>query len=137
MRIYLAGPMQHHPECNFPAFLAAAKWLRRHGYRVVNPAEHDLKSYPDMMNDPAFKAGELSPTFDLAETLRWDFHEVLDCEGIVMLPGWESSGGARCERMLAELTKKVIYLLTGTDEDTYQLRTDAVYKRMAKPEVIA
>ncbi|AOY93813.1 hypothetical protein BKK79_19910 [Cupriavidus sp. USMAA2-4] len=84
-RIYIAGPMTGMPDLNFPAFHAAAGALRGEGYDVVNPAEINA--------DPA--AGWL-------ECMRKDIRELVTCEAIYLLPGWEGSRGARLEARIAE-----------------------------------
>lgn len=83
---YLSGPMSGLPELNFPAFNRAAAKLRALGMRIVNPAEH--QGLPDG-----------SPW---ADYMRQDIRLLMDCQGIVMLPGWEQSNGARLEHHIAE-----------------------------------
>lgn len=84
MRVYLSGPMSGLPEFNYPAFKAAALQLERFGFEVVNPAENGL---------PKEAAWE--------QHMRLDIQLMLDCDGLVMLSGWENSKGARIERRLA------------------------------------
>jgi hypothetical protein len=84
-RIYVAGPMTGHADCNFPAFHAAAARLREAGFEVVNPAEN-FGGRTDLPRE----------TY-----LRADVILVAQCEAIAMLPGWEDSRGARLEYLLA------------------------------------
>jgi hypothetical protein len=83
---YIAGPMSNLPEFNYPAFNAAAAELRARGYTVVSPTElHD---------------GDTSRPYDFY--LRLGLRALLDCDEIVLLPGWEDSPGACLEREIAQ-----------------------------------
>ncbi|MGK2829220.1 DUF4406 domain-containing protein [Ralstonia pseudosolanacearum] len=84
-RIYIAGPMTGIQDLNFPAFHEAARALRAEGHDVVNPAE--------INSDPA--AGWLT-------CMRADIRELMTCDAIYLLPGWENSRGARLEAHIAE-----------------------------------
>ena len=83
-RVYLAGPMTGYPELNFPAFHREAARLRDKGFDVVNPAEINA--------DPA--AGWV-------DCMRADIRELVTCDGIVLMPGWEKSRGATLEHHIA------------------------------------
>jgi hypothetical protein len=83
MKLYIAGPMTGLPEHNFPAFNEMAKALRGKGHEVINPAELD--------------AGE-TMTHSWDYYLRRDIKKLMDCEGIVLLLGWEKSKGALLEK---------------------------------------
>jgi hypothetical protein len=86
MTTYIAGPMTGIPEFNYPAFNAAAAELRARGYTVVSPTElHD---------------GDTSRPYDFY--LRLGLRALLDCDEIVLLPGWEDSRGACLEREIAQ-----------------------------------
>lgn len=92
MRIYLSGPMSGIAESNFPAFHEWAAILRGQGYDVVSPAEIQ-------------EAG----TWELC--LRNDLRELCTCDGIALMPGWESSKGAHLELHVAHrLGMKVMHL---------------------------
>lgn len=99
MRTYLSGPMSGIKDENFPAFKAAARALRLLGYEVVNPAEFD------------------TDVDGLGERSRWvkflkaDIKALMDCDGIVMLPGWESSKGAKLEHYNAVALDLVVMTL--------------------------
>lgn len=93
-RWYLAGPMTGYPDLNFPAFHAAAASLRALGLHVVNPAELN----PD-------------PGADWKDCMRTDIAELVHCDGIVLLPGWEGSKGAKLERHIAEAFGLIILKL--------------------------
>jgi hypothetical protein len=82
--VYISGPMTDLPQLNFPAFHAAAKALRAMGFEVINPAELN----PD-------------PKADWHLCMRTDVKALCDCDGLVLLPGWEDSKGAHLELHLA------------------------------------
>ncbi|HEF4732723.1 MULTISPECIES: DUF4406 domain-containing protein [Burkholderia cepacia complex] len=84
MKLYLAGPMTGYPELNFPSFHAEAKRLRALGFEVVNPAEINA----DM-------------SMPWRECMKADIRELLTCDGVAMLDGWEQSKGARLEHHIA------------------------------------
>lgn len=86
VRWYLAGPMTGIEDHNYPAFTAACEHLRNHGYRVVSPHEEH--------------AGDTGREWEWY--LAHDLRLLLDCGGIILLPGWEGSRGARLERTVAE-----------------------------------
>lgn len=92
MTLYLSGPMTGIPEHNFPLFNAVAHKLRAANAIVYNPAEH------------------FSGRVDLprAEYMAEDFRKLLEVanadtpvKGIVLLPGWTGSKGARAEVVVA------------------------------------
>jgi len=102
--VYLAGPMTGVPEFNFPAFDQAAGVLEGLGYKVSNPAQMDR----DVGFDPS--STQVSNEF-LRDALRRDLAAICDADTIAMLPGWEKSGGAKIEWMLAaHLGLEIIYL---------------------------
>jgi len=80
--------MRGHEEFNFPAFASAAHRLRGRGYEVWSPAEHDLSAGFNPATDDA------SP---LAHYMATDLAEVCRSDAVVVLPGWETSQGARLE----------------------------------------
>ena len=90
MKIYLSGPMSGLPDFNHPAFNRAAKVLRMLGHQVVNPAEK------------AINAEGLSETEVWQAFMRIDIKQLVDCEALVMLPGWAESKGATLERSIAQ-----------------------------------
>ena len=87
-RVYVAGPMTGLPEWNYPAFNAAARDLRALGFDVSNPVEVDHAAGHDVNRD-----GPQSHR----DYMRRDLPEVLSCDAIVVLAGWENSKGARIE----------------------------------------
>lgn len=99
MKLYVAGPMTGIEALNFPAFHAASAALRAMGHEVANPAEIN----PD-------------PTAEWTDCMFEDLKELTTCDGIVMLPGWESSPGAQIENLWALRTKKAVFCATRLDE---------------------
>ena len=81
---YLSGPMTGLPDNNQAAFAAVADAMRAVGFDVVNPGEVKLAGNPTWL-----------------DFVRADLALLLECGGIVMLPGWERSKGARIEHELA------------------------------------
>lgn len=93
MRIYVAGPMSGLPEYNYPAFHAEAARLRSRGFHVENPADN-----------PSPPCGTWQGYMRLA------LAQLVTCQAIALLPGWNNSRGATIEHRLAlELGLSVLY----------------------------
>ena len=84
--IYLAGPMSGLPEFNYPAFNEAAALLRAKGHTVLNPAENPVPACGTWQG-----------------YMRLALAQLVQCECIVLLPGWSESKGALIERWLAQV----------------------------------
>jgi hypothetical protein len=92
-KVYIAGPMSGYPEWNFPAFNSMAKALRHVGFQVVNPAELN-----EGLQDN-WKACMIE-----------DIRQLMTCDSIFMLKGWEKSKGASLEHHIAkELGLEIYY----------------------------
>ena len=83
--VYIAGPMTGLPDKNKPAFDLMEWTLRRTGHtEVENPVKNELDV-------------EMPWTF----YMRAGLAQLLRCQSVVMLPGWQTSLGATIERDLA------------------------------------
>lgn len=85
MKIYIAGPMSGLPDLNYPAFHAEAARLRALGHEVENPAEN-----------PVPPCGGTWTGY-----MRMALRQLVECDVVVLLPGWTDSRGAVIERNLA------------------------------------
>lgn len=95
MKLYIAGPMSGIKDLNFPAFHREAANYRAQGHEVVNPAEINA-----------------DPNAQWLDCMRADIKQLVDCDAIAMLPGWEWSRGARLEHHIANaLGMKVVYIV--------------------------
>lgn len=93
--IYVAGPMTGLPDFNYPAFNAAAAQLRAMGHTVLNPAENPVPACGTWQG-----------------YMRMALAQLVQCECIVLLPGWAESKGALIERKLAQvLQMEVVHFL--------------------------
>jgi hypothetical protein len=96
MRIYIAGPMTGLKDFNFPAFNAEADRLRAEGHEVLNPADHGLID-----------------GFVWLDYMRLDIAQLITCDAIQLLPGWENSKGATLEHHIAQALGLEIRLPAG------------------------
>lgn len=99
--------MTGYPENNIPAFRAAAEDLRTMGHDVVSPVELDEADGFDALDGTSIEAGDKQ----WAEFLLRDLAVIADptVEAVVVLPGWEKSGGANHEvRWARSLGKHII-----------------------------
>lgn len=105
MKYYLAGPMSYIPQFNFPAFFAAEKTLASLGYDIQLPA--DMK---DPVAVAAAMASDGTPgtsAMTWGECLAKDVVLIADhVGGIIFLPGWECSRGARLEAFVGILCRR-------------------------------
>lgn len=83
--VYIAGPMTGIEDFNYPLFNQVAAQLRERGYVVHNPAEND--------------GGSSGKPWEFY--MRLALRSMLECDQVCLLPGWESSRGARIEESLA------------------------------------
>lgn len=118
-RIYIAGPMSGHADCNFPAFHAAAERLARAGWKVFNPAEN-FGGRKDLPREVY---------------LRLDLSMLAQCDAIALLPGWEDSRGAKLEYMVAsELGCVIIDAVTLRPLENAPTATVALHRlRLVEP----
>jgi len=116
MKYYIAGPMTGIPHHNIPLFEAAAGLLRKQGFDVITPIElDDSETYIAAKAD---ETGNLA-TFkeSLGTLLGRDLMLIIDdVDGVIVLPGWEKSRGARLEVFTALSMDKSIFDLYGMEE---------------------
>jgi len=97
-RVYIAGPMSGHEDLNFPAFHAAAAEYRTRGAFVINPAEINSAEVQTAMSG-TLTAEQYHAHW--ARCMKKGINALMTCDGIVMLPGWQKSRGAKLERHIA------------------------------------
>ena len=101
MRIYIAGKMRGIADFNFPAFDQAAEELRTLGHECFNPADNDRAVGFDGLGWTGLETLE-DRQFDLRAALATDLEYIARfADAICVLPGWETSKGARAEVALA------------------------------------
>lgn len=107
-KYYLAGPMSGIDDNNIPAFREAAETLRAAGHEIVSPVEMD-----EAAKDPTV-------SFDSNPEKYWRFlaRDIetigVDCDGIVFLPDWFHSRGAKLEAMAGLMAQlDFFYYLSG------------------------
>ena len=101
---YLAGPMSGYPQFNFPLFYSATAALRAAGYNIISPAELDAQHGVDKeaLASTDGDAAKLSQTW--GDLLARDVKIVADtAQGIIFLPNWSKSRGAKLEAFTALL----------------------------------
>lgn len=98
--IYISGPMTGILDNNYPAFNRLAALLREVNYLVYNPAENF--------------GGALG--LDRKDYMRIDLCHLLQARTLILLPGWENSGGAKLERMIAQELELPVQLYYETEK---------------------
>lgn len=136
MRVYIAGPMRGIYLFNFPAFDAAKHRLVMQGYSVVSPADIDRANGFDPLKD-------LSDDWDWniipeyagtrEDIIKRDIDELLTCNAIFLLPGWENSTGARAEMSLARWAGMQVMLDPGTVVPDYTMAKMPVQQPVTNP----
>ncbi len=129
MKLYLSGPMTNIENYNFPEFFRIAKQLRVAGHEVESPAEYDIENgwvRVEFLNPATGNwldccgvgCNELdryehryttTPAFDYDAALAKDCELIHECDGIVMMEGWQQSNGARKELRAAQDAKKQVF----------------------------
>lgn len=123
MRFYVAGPMRGYTEFNFPAFARATRMLRARGHEVISPAENDLSSGFDPTR------GVAEQDFDVRNALRWDIEQILTCDAVYMLNGWEGSTGASIEHSVAHGIGLQIQYESPKDRERFYYRAHTAFTK--------
>jgi Domain of unknown function (DUF4406) len=101
-RIYIAGPMQAYGNYNFPLFDHVAKLLTNSGHcEVFSPADHAREKLGPLEQIQKMGKEELEyaiKTELFPDQIAWICKHA---DAVLMLPGWEHSGGAKIEREIA------------------------------------
>jgi|SRR5579872_6092898 len=105
-KVYIAGPMTGKPHHNFPAFDAAKQQLEALGYDVVSPADIDRRF--GLTGDEY--QGQLPPGI-YQQIMLVELYEILSCDFIVLIEGWEESKGADVELRWSRIWKIPAVLL--------------------------
>jgi len=86
--IYISGPMTGLPNLNMGAFNEAERKLRKAGWSDIrNPARLAVNEYENLPR---------------SLYLRADLRQLLDCQAVLLLRGWQKSKGARLEVLIAD-----------------------------------
>lgn len=108
MKLYIAGPMSGHPDWNYPAFFTAETELHGLGHGTINPARTD----GDTLAAALASAGNPdNPNRSHEYYLKIELPQMIGCDGLVVLPGWQKSRGARLEVEIAQALSMPLYVL--------------------------
>lgn len=105
MSLYVAGPMSGLPDYNREAFDQAADRLRSEGVSCATPIETAIEAYGTW---------EAAKQARREAHVRADLTVLLECDGVVFLPGWEESPGALLEARVALATGKYFRIYDAT-----------------------
>lgn len=114
LTLYLAGPITDFPEFR-EAFAFAERVVARAGHRSVSPLD--------------IYAGE-----DWLVAMRLDITELMKVDGIVLLPGWPRSKGARLELTVAAELKKRIFMLA--DDQLVEVTSPMVFQKSTAAKAV-
>jgi hypothetical protein len=108
MQLYIAGPMTGIENFNYQAFFDAEEELTKLGYRALNPARHDGENFEEAMKHVG--TPEI-PSHPWEYYIRRDIPIVAQADGLLLLPGWEASRGARLEVSIAKALSMPLFVL--------------------------
>lgn len=97
-KVYIAGPMTGIKDWNFPAFFEAERQLEELGYEVINPAHNDGATVQDALQSAGTPE---SPNNLWSYYMKRDLPQVMNVDMLCVLPGWQTSKGARLEVTVA------------------------------------
>jgi hypothetical protein len=114
MKYYIAGPMSGIPQFNYPAFDKMADKIRDMGHEVMSPAEMDSEAVRHIaMASEHGNLSEFNSDSTWGDFLARDVKIVADeVDGVVLLPGWTNSRGARLEAFIALTVQKPVMRYT-------------------------
>lgn len=100
MRVYIAGPMTGHPDYNRDGFEKGVAFCEEQGWIAINPWGVNALHEDKCPAGPKFTYENETHPWEC--WLKASLRQMLTCQEILMLPGWEQSRGASIEHHLAE-----------------------------------
>jgi len=85
MKLYISGPITGCEDGNKPKFNFTSKMVRKMGFTAINPWDLEL----------------VEPRKGWTDNMKRDIKFLSECDGVVLLKGWEQSKGARLEVIVA------------------------------------
>ena len=127
---YISGPMTGYPQFNFPLFDRAAEYFRKSGVSIISPAEldpPDVRAY--CLGSPDGDSSKLPAGLSYGGALGRDIQVIMDqvTDGLIFLPSWWGSKGARLEAYAALLKGLPNYFLF-QHAGSYCIAIDGVLK---------
>lgn len=120
--LYIAGPMSYIKSFNVPAFLEAEILMRERGYDVRLPADLDDEKVVAKLMASDGDPDSLASGMTWGECLALDVKLISDvCGGVVVLPGWRKSRGARLETFTNYLHNRSSYYLATLEEVPHEV----------------
>lgn len=108
MKVYISGPIMNATSEQQDAFGTAKRVLDRLGMEPVNPKEVEACQEEDCAREPHELAKGMAHSW--ACYLKYDQKALLECDAILMLPGWRKSRGAIEENHTAIISgMRVLY----------------------------
>jgi hypothetical protein len=89
--LYLSGPMTGVAEYNYPLFITTATRLRNLGYPIHSPSDYELTSE------------------DWVTCMRRGITDLMKCDEVALLRGWDQSNGAVLEVYIANSLKMPVH----------------------------
>src|SRR5277367_6208824 len=99
MKLYIAGPMKDWDDDNKPAFRKTRVLLENEGHEVISPLDIGFVHSDGKFDFPRSFHGDLTAI-------------CLEADGVVVMPGWETSDGASIEAMTARRIEKPVWELS-------------------------
>jgi hypothetical protein len=124
---YLSGPMSGIYGFNIPLFDSVSARLRAEGYEIVSPAELDSQDFRDRClasDGKSIPAGGDTWGTLLARDVRVLADDGIT--GVILLPHWERSRGARLETFVALLNGLQFREWVGVQQRSYPIEVDRV-----------
>lgn len=121
--------MRGRPLYNFPLFDRIRNFLRSRNYDIICPAEMDRNAGFDPAKLPNdWDWWELPDHFHLEDAYDRDVEGIKKCDGIVMLPEWRTSYGARAEFFCAKWLGKKTYTMKDGEVVPEEYHTPMVHE---------
>ena len=90
MKWYISGPITNATREQRDLFYLAEEMVKNLGYDVINPMRHERPPEP-LPNDERW-----------VHYMKHSIRDIVDCDGILLLPGWAQSKGACIEWEIAQ-----------------------------------